>query len=148
MSDICQKFKDKANLDKNEKIFYSYDDKVGFSKELTLEELINTKDKIRNKMDIKVFEGEPEIKGNFRPKSIICPECKENIQMNIKDYKINLYICKNEHKIDNILLDEFEEIQNIDLAKLKCDVCKQINNGRVNNNSFYKCLTCENNICL
>ena len=45
----------------------------------------------------------------IKSKNIICPECKENIKMDIIDYKINIYECKNGHKKENILLNEFEE---------------------------------------
>ena len=34
----------------------------------------------------------------------ICPECKENILINIKDFKIDLYGCKNNHKFNTIFL--------------------------------------------
>ena len=67
--------------------------------------------------------------------------------MDIKDYKINLYDCKNGHRKENILLNEFEETQNIDLSNIICDICKKNNKSKSNNNIFYKCLTCNNNIC-
>ena len=41
MKDICQKFKEKAEIDNNMNIFYSYDGKVGFNEELTFEEIAN-----------------------------------------------------------------------------------------------------------
>ena len=45
----------------------------------------------------------------IKSKSIICPECKENIRIKINDYKIKLYDCKNGHNIDNILFEEYEK---------------------------------------
>ena len=42
---------------------------------------------------------------------IICPECKENCIINIKDYKINLFGCKNGHNINNILFQNYESTQ-------------------------------------
>ena len=36
--------------------------------------------------------------------------------MKIKNYKINLYDCKNGHRKENILLNEFQETQNLDLS--------------------------------
>ena len=118
MKDICKKFKDKAQIG-NKNIFYTYDGKIGINEELTFEEIANREDKGRSKMNIIVFENEFEMNTNdiIKSKNIICPDCKENIKMDIKDYKINLYECKKGHKFENILLNEFEETQNIDLSK-------------------------------
>ena len=101
---ICQKLKDKVKIN-NKSICYSYNGKVGINEELTFEEAINSEDKKRNKMSILVFENEIELKKNDIIKSgnIICPECKENIKMDIINYKINIYECKNKHKMENIL---------------------------------------------
>ena len=148
MKDIFQKFKEKAQVG-NKNIFYSYDGKVGINEESTFEEVANSEDKRRNKMNVIVFENEFEVQKEekIKSKNIICPECKENIKMDIKDYKINLYDCKNGHRKENILLNEFEETQNIDLSHIKCDICKKNNKSISYNNIFYKCLTCNNNIC-
>ena len=37
-----------------------------------------------------------------KSKYIICPECKDNIRIKIKDYKIELYDCQNGHNIKNL----------------------------------------------
>ena len=58
----------------------------------------------------------------IKSKIIICPQCNENIKINIKDYKINLFECKNKHKINKIFFNEFENTQLIDLTKIKCYV--------------------------
>ena len=120
MKDICQRFKDKVNIDNNMNIFYSYNGKPGINEELTFEEISNREDKRRNKMSILVYDNQAEAlvinkEDKKKSKNIICPECKEKIKMEIKDYKINLYDCINKHKIDNILLNEFEETQIIDI---------------------------------
>ena len=107
---IFQKFKDATNLNKN-KLFYSYNGSININGELTFKELANKEDTIRKKMTIQVLEIKNE--DIIRTKNIVCPTCKENIKMDIKDYKINLYDCKNGHKIENILLDQFEETQKI-----------------------------------
>ena len=145
---ICQKFKDKAKIDQNN-IFYFYDGKVGINEELTFEETLNAEDKKRNKMNILVYESEFEVKEKdiIKSKNIICPECKENIKMDIIDYKINIYECKNGHKMENILLNEFEETQRIDRANIICNICNKNNKSISFNNIFYFCLTCRNNIC-
>ena len=78
-------------------------------------------------------------------KEIICPKCKESSKIEIKDYIINLYNCKNRHKIKNILFNEFEKKQNIDISKNICNICYKKN---INNNKLYRCCTCQFNICL
>ena len=144
MKDIILTYKNKLELDLNKELLYIYDRKEEINEELTFEEIANSEDKKRNKMNILVLEKEMEKKDKdiIKSKNIICPECKENIKMEIKDYKINLFDCKNGHKFENLLLNQFEETQNIDRLKIICDICK-----KNNNNIFYKCLTCKNNIC-
>ncbi len=44
-------------------------------------------------------------------KDITCPTCHDKCKIEIKDYKIKLYDCKNKHKVDDILLYEYEETQ-------------------------------------
>ena len=78
---------------------------------------------------------------------IICPNCKENVLMNINNFKINLFGCKNNHKYSNIILNEFQESQKIDLNKIICDICKENKRGNAHNNEFYICNTCNKNMC-
>ena len=152
IKDISKRFKDKANLN-NKNINYTYNGKLVLNEELTFEELANTEDKIRKKMSFIVFDNLIEVKDEekekekIKSKDIICPYCKENIRMNINKYKINLLKCSNGHNIENILLDEFEETQNINLEEIICNICKNYNKSISFNNIFYKCLTCNNNIC-
>ena len=140
MKNICQKFKDKVGIDKNRKVFYSYDGKVGIDEELTFRDNANSEDKKGNKMSILVFSNDSLIiqKENDIKESqnIICPKCKENIKMDIKEYKINLYDCKNRHKKNNILLNEFKETQKFDNSKIVCDICKKNNKSISYNNIF------------
>ena len=160
MKDICKKFREKANINKDKQIFYSYNGNVGFNEELTFQETANLEDKGRNKMSILVFDHIGERNDNNQPlnmvlaeniliksKNIICPECKENIKMDIKDYKINLSECINRHNIENILLNEFGKSQEIDLREIKCDICNNNNKSISYNNTFNKCFTCNKNIC-
>ena len=149
MKDICQRFKDKVELDKNRKIFYSYNGNIGFNEESTFEKIANSEDKKRKKMSVLIFDNEMDVKEKdiIKSKNIICPKCYENIYMDIKDYKIDLYECKNGHKFENLSLNEFEETQLIDRVKIICDVCKQKNQSTSYNNEFYFCLTCKNKIC-
>ena len=45
MKNICRKFKEKVGIDKNRKVFYSYDGKVGIDEELAFRENANSEDK-------------------------------------------------------------------------------------------------------
>ena len=148
MKGICKKFKDKTLIG-IKILFYSYNGKVLTNKESTFEEIVNLQDKKRKKMNVIVFEKEFDIhqKDIIKSKNTICPYCEENIKMDIKDYKINLYECRHGHKIENILLNKFEETQKVDLSNIICAICKNNNKSISYNNIFYKCLTCNDNIC-
>ena len=78
-------------------------------------------------------------------KNIICPECGENAQIKIEDFKINLFGCKNGHNIKNISLENFEKTQELNNSKIICDQCKK--NNKSNNNEFFYCSTCKMNVC-
>ena len=148
IKDISKRFKDKINLT-NKNINYTYNGNLVLNEELKFEDIVNNEDKIRKKMSFIVFDNliETKDKDIIKSKEIICPECKENIRMNINEYKINLLKCKNGHNKENILLDEFEETQNINLTDIICNICKNNNKSISYDNIFYKCLTCNINIC-
>ena len=61
MKNICQNFANIIQTDKNN-LSFSYDGKSGneFNEELTLEEMINLKDKKRKKIKVKVSENKEE----------------------------------------------------------------------------------------
>ena len=117
MEDICNAFINKVNIKEN-KIYYFYDGKGGsqFNKNLTFNEMANSFDKTRKIMSVLVIDNENinENKIKIKSKNIICPKCNENIKISIKNYKINLFECKNNHKINNILFNEFQKTQMID----------------------------------
>ena len=97
-------------------------------------------------MNIIVYDNN-NINKNVIITDIICPICYESIKLYIEDYNIYLYECKNKHEIDNILINEFEEIQKIDISKIKCEKCKKKNKNETYNNQFYRCNSCKINIC-
>ena len=151
MYKICNKFISKTNLNEKE-IYYIYDGRESsqFDKGLTFNEMANSLDKTRKKMNILVEKSKNE--GNtdeklIRAKNVICPKCYENIKLKIKDYKISLFDFKNNHKINDIPLEEFENTQMINLKNIKCDICKENNKADTYNNEFYKCYECNKNIC-
>ena len=76
-------------------------------------------------------------------KEIICSECKENCFIKINDYTINLFGCKNGHKINNILFEKFQNTQNLPISKIACNICK----NNINDSNCYNCITCNINLC-
>ena len=114
------------------------------NEELSLKKVINEEDLKRKKMNIIVNENNTIVaKENkiIKSNEIICPKCNENLLINIKDYKINLYNCKNGHNNDNIFLHDFENFQYIDLSKIICNNCKKNNKRNTYNNDIYKCIS-------
>ena len=151
MGNICQKFATKISIDINSVYFLYSGNKI--NNELTFHQTANIVDKGRNQMNVLVFPfdvsnpNENENNNIIESKEIICPKCGESIKINIEEYKISLYDCKNGHKIKNISLDEFENTQKIDLNKIKCDYCKEKDIIQSYKNKFYKCLNCEKKLC-
>jgi len=111
MKDIINSFISFQKLDKNTFNFSIDENKI--NKEITIEDLIDIKENQENKLLIKV-SGKKEIddKKSLLNNKIICPLCKGNINIKIKDYKIELFDCKNKHKIENISFEEYKNIQN------------------------------------
>ena len=142
LEEICNRFALKIGIDKNNLLFTYKQDII--NEELTLKQLDDTKDKKSNKINIFVEEIKEE-KNNIKLKEIKCPECNENVRISIKDYKINLFECKNGHEKNNILLNEYIKEENRYLSKIICKNCYKSNIN--NNDSLYKCITCENTLC-
>ena len=130
IKDIINKFKREIKEENNNLSYIYNGDKI-----------IN--DKNENKINILVNNNKNE--NELLSNEILCPECKENILINIKDYKINLYNCKNGHKKENIFFDEFEKMQKINLSKEICSECYK-NNININD-EIYICNKCVINLC-
>ena len=62
---------------------------------------------------------------------VICPECNENCFININNYKINLFDCKNAHNINNILYENYENMQ-VTTQKKLCENCKKKKKSFIN----------------
>ena len=149
LKDICLKFAAKVNLDNIDFTCFLYDGQT-INLQSTLYETITETDKESNTIKIlacPMNDGSDKNELIIKSKSIICPECGENIRFTIEDYLINLYECKNGHKINYILIDEFEKEQIIDISKIICGKCKERNKGDTFENKFYICCTCGINIC-
>ena len=147
--EIFRKFLIKAQIE-NKSVYYLYQgNMIDKESELELEKIIGQKDKNSNKMNIIVNQIEEINKNNnlIKSKFIICPECKEKTFIKIEDYRIELYNCKNNHKINDIILEKYEQTQLIDISNIKCDECKENNKSNTFNNEFFKCISCQKNLC-
>ena len=148
LSLICERFITKLQLDRTKNYYYIYGGNI-INKELSLEEQSNNEDKREKRMNILVYdEMKRIINDNIKEsKEVICPECKENILIKIEDYRISLYNCKNNHKIENISIKEFDNLQKIDESKIICEICKINNKNKTYKNEMNYCLACKKIIC-
>jgi len=152
MRNIVEKFITKAEANLNT-INILYNGNI-VNLEKTFDELSNNQDKERGKMNILIMNNyeciinQNNINSQVKSKEIICKNCFENCRISINDYKVILYECKNSHKINNILLDEFNNTQMINESNIICSDCRTNNKFNSYNKQFYKCLTCEQNLCL
>ena len=142
--DAYKKYISKVETDISN-INFIYDGKKTNEK-LSFNKIANSIDKKRNIINISLEEKNKNIikEDIINTKDIVCPICNESITLKVKDYKIFLSDCINGHKLDNILLDEYEKSQNINISKITCDICKQIEK---NFSNLYKCYSCQMNIC-
>jgi len=145
MKDIINKYLLKASIDKN-LVLFLYSGKI-IDEELKLYEIIEKDNKDKIKILVNSLDNINDNKSLIKSKYIICPKCKENIKYKMNEYKIYLYECKNGHRINNILLDEFEKTQYKDISKIECNKCKEKNKSNTYNNEFYICLSCGINLC-
>jgi hypothetical protein len=147
LKDICNKYTYSMGIDINSIYFFYSGIILDF--ELNQQTDIIIKDK--NEMSILVFEKYNSTvkieEGIIQSKGIICPKCKESCKIKINDYKINLYDCKNNHEINNILLDEFNNTQLINELEIICNICNNINKAKAFKKQFYLCLICKKNLC-
>ena len=148
IEDIYKRFITKVDIDINSIKFFYLGSQINNDK-LTIEELINSNDRLINKMKILVepiYELTKE-KSIIKSNDIICPKCHEKAKINIKDYNINIFGCKNNHTINNISLDNYENSQMIDISNIICGKCKINKYNDSDEKIFYYCLNCKMNLC-
>ena len=107
------------------------------------------KDQKKLKVLVNMFESDrvPE-EVIIKSEEIICPQCKEPCLIALEGCKIKLYECPKKHKNKEINIVDFENTQKINISKIICDNCKIKNKGNCPKNDFYKCLSCNHNLCL
>ena len=117
------------------------------NEDLPFNQCANRLDRSRNYMNVIVVEGQSSNDESVKLKKsnyVICPQCKENAFLSIRDFKLSITGCKSKHKTEDLELKEFENTQFIDQSKISCDIC----NNLKNDNQFFECLKCQQNLCL
>jgi len=146
MEEVLKKYKSKIEIELElelDKAYYLYNgNKV--NKENKIEEIINNEDRRLNNMKILVYDlnAKEDNKNIIEIKEIICPECNENVIININEYKLEMK-CNNNHN-NIILLKEYKN--KIDLSKIRCNKCNK-NRNDIHNNELYICFNCKINLC-
>ena len=147
MKILIEEFSSKANINDLKKVCFSCSGDI-INENKTLREIIGNNYSQTKVIDIIVNEWQSQGVELEKSKYIICPKCGEISMININDYKINLYGCKNGHEVNNILFEKYESTQKIDISKVICDICKEKNKAESYNKTFYFCLDCKKNICV
>ena len=123
MEEICKRFAIKAEKELNDLIFLYSGTKINLNRKMS--EISNNLDKERKKISILV-QSKFDNNNNEDNQSIvrspfpICPECYENIILDIQDYNIKLSNCRNNHSFIMSIKDYLDS-QFIDLSKIICD---------------------------
>ena len=144
MNNICKKYEEKnKNFFKN--IYYLYEgDQI--NPKLTFNQQARKDDKKRGKINIIVCISDIKSNNTIIKEDIICPKCRDNCLIEIKDYKMAFAQCKNNHKINNIFFKEYNNImQNENKNNFKCNICKKFIN--LSYNTIYNCLACQEKLC-
>jgi len=109
--------------------------------------LINTRKKISDfkRMNILIYTFDLKkikVKRDEQINNLLCPFCEKLISMSINEGKITLKNCCNNHKLQNLSISSFINLQ----TNIKENYCINCNNNLNYYNYFYIC-SCNNFIC-
>ena len=148
MIDICKRFCGKVGKEIGNMVFLFQGQKLDLEK--TFKDLIPKGSENNHKLTILVNDGldDKNIDTIVDSKQVICPKCEQkSIRLKIKNYQLTLFGCDNKHSFNGIKTEDYFETQKIDLAKIKCDACKNSTKNDSYNNMFYKCCQCKQLLC-
>ena len=135
MENIIQEFASKVNVTDLNSLRFIYNGDL-LTDGVTIKEIINSEDEETKIMHILV-------NSKFKKtKEIICPECKDTCKIEMNDYVISLFGCKEKHEKPNLIIKDFVDTQNLDESKIICDKCKN-DKSNIYNDEFYTCKTCK-----
>ena len=148
MGNIYKRYVKKIQVDLDNLFFLCNGSMI--NPEVKLKNILKEREKIIN-MIVNELENDEDNEINLKQsKHIICPICNEICLINLSDYKISFSNCKNGHIFTKIMFDEFCDFQKIDESKIICDKCEKEDKNKkseIINNLFYKCCTCNINLC-
>ena len=145
LDEIVKRFLKKYFITNERLIFYYSGKKIDLNS--IYSETINESDKKNRTMKINVLENPGKSIDDIKFNPIICTKCLENCKFSVENYKINLD-CPNNHKIDNILIEEFYKNQNINENKTNYSCCKTNPDINSEENKMYFCIDCKRNLCI
>ena len=147
LKNIINKYLQKSLLNENSVFFIANGKPI--NSEMTVESHMNQLNKENKKLKILVQldEDAKEEQIFAKSKDIICPKCYEPCMIKTENYKISLFGCIKNHTIISKIKD-FPDTQKLNISDIICSRCKVKNKGNSQDNLFYKCLTCNQNLCL
>ena len=148
IKDICIRALNKSILNVDINDVYLLHSGVMMNIESTLENFLTPIDSKERKINILIYRKNERNNKNEETlsKCIICPICRDSCLIEIVDYKIKLFNCKNDHTTENILIDGFNKTQIINEENIICSKCER-SKKEVYGNKFDICLACKNNFC-
>ena len=144
LENVFKKLKQKTNENLDFYIFLYGGKQINKNSKDTLFEINKTDKEIQ--ILIVPFSDIKNEKSFKKSKYIICPKCQKNSIIKFENYKIILEECDNNHITSNIFFEDFEKTQLINQSKIECENCN-IPRSYILANDFYKCFTCNQNIC-
>ena len=144
LKEIFKRFQIKLNIE-NKDIVYLYNGEIIKDDNIILSQL--TSEKIITILAYDSNNIPTNINSLIKSNYIICPICKESALLEEKDYKLIIFGCENDHITKNILINEFNNLQNIDYSKIICKECNKNNRYNTYKNEFYKCDICKIDLC-
>ena len=142
---ICKRYTKKVLLDINSLHFLYLGKEINL--DLNFSQIASEFDKIRKIIEIVVVDRNIGELNMIKSSEIICPECYSSALLEIEEFGIKIFDCRNGHNAGRFLLDEIEESQMIDLTQIKCESCRIYSRGYTYNKEFYRCNTCKINLC-
>ena len=143
MGDIYQKFNIIKSIDKNS--IYLWYNKKTVVQNLKIQDYLNFGDKKKKEMEL--YATSKNNNSIRKSNHVFCPICGESAIMKVKNYKISICECKNDHNINDLNINEFETSQLINESIIICGNCKEKNKEETYNHDFYVCKTCNLDLC-
>mgnify|MGYP006916135211 CR=1 FL=1 len=141
------KFLQKSSLEPDNVFFIVNGKPINFEEKIEKQISKMNKENKKCKVLVQLLESTPIIPKYEKSKDIICPKCYEPCRIKNQNFHISLFGCINNHT-NTYKIKDFFDSQEINISSIKCEKCNLKNKSDYSNNEFYKCLTCNINLCL